>query len=271
MKNVLNLGCLILGTLFSYSQVGIGQNVTSLDDSEALKIVSSNKGVLIPNISITNLNLASPVTAPANSLLVYNTNPTIGNGFYVWENNKWNPLINSTNIYKYLGIIKTLSRVSNATITDTTTNGAVSYTIGEGASAHDWQLIPNLSQDFDIYSPVNNISVNVGGTVQATSSNGGNTSHSYAMAIFIDDQLASVRNYFISGSGNCLYNDFNLFMTKNNLSIGNHNVKVYETYRVNIGNNTDPVLSFGGKNSTCTNISTDMSRTILNIQISEKP
>ena len=92
MKTNLLLGCLVSFTLF-HAQVGIGNNVTTFDDSEVLKIVSTDKGVLLPNVSIPNLANASPVTSPANSLIVYNTNATTGKGFYYWQNNQWNPLI----------------------------------------------------------------------------------------------------------------------------------------------------------------------------------
>lgn len=177
----------------------------------------------------------------------------------MWHDNKWNPLINSTNVYKYLGIVRSLTAVSNATSNDSSVNGALMYTIGEAPSAHDWQLISNLSKTVEIYSPSNNLSINVCGTVQATSGNGGSTTHSYAIAVFIDNKLASVRNYIISRNGNCLYNDFNLFTTISDLSIGSHTVQVYETYRVNLQNNTNPVLSFGGKHSSCNNLSADMS------------
>src|SRR5690606_22489166 len=50
------------------------------------------RGLLIPRISIPNLNAASPVTAPATSLLVYNE-PAVGvttePGFYYWDGGKW--------------------------------------------------------------------------------------------------------------------------------------------------------------------------------------
>ena len=89
----------ILVFALTYAQrIGIGSH--SFDDSEILKIASSNKGVLIPNLNIPNLNNASPVTSPAESLLVYNTNTTSGKGFYYWKNNKWNPLVDSSNIYQ---------------------------------------------------------------------------------------------------------------------------------------------------------------------------
>lgn len=252
-----------------YAQVGIGNNVTTFDDSEVLKIVSSNKGVLLPNISIPNLNNASPVISPANSLIVYNTNTSTGKGFYIWQN-KWNPLIDSSNVFKYLGIIKTSNVKSNGILADSTPDGANTYVIGEAPSAHNWVQIPNLSSTITINSPNNNVSVSMGGIVQLNST-ASTSSHSYAVSIFIDNKLASARNFIISGSSACLYNDFNIFMTSLNLSVGTHTIAVYETYRVNLSNTTGATLYFGEKLGTCTNLSTDMSRSFLNIQTTEKP
>lgn len=270
MKKSIIMG-FIISSIISYAQVGIGSNVTTFDDSEVLKIVSPNKGVLFPNISIPNLNNAAPVSNPANSLIAYNTNSTSGKGYYIWQTNKWSPIINSSNIYKYLGIIKTTTAVSTSTITDSGPNGANTYSNDEAPSAHDWKLIPNLSKTIDIYSAVNNVSINVGGIVQVNSSSATANSHSYAVAIFIDNKLASARNFIISGNTACLYNDFNIFMSKNNLSVGSHTIAVYQTYRVNLSNTSGATLSFGGRLGTCTNLSDDMSRSILNIQLTEKP
>jgi hypothetical protein len=56
--------------------------------SSALEIPSSSRGVLLPRVSLTDVTVASPITSPANSLLVYNTNPNVlggvGTGFYYW-------------------------------------------------------------------------------------------------------------------------------------------------------------------------------------------
>ena len=125
MKIKLLPGFLVVFAL-SHAQIGIGENVTTFDDSEALKIVSSNKGVLLPNISIPNLSNAAPVTNPANSLIVYNTNTTTGKGFYYWSNNKWNPFLNTTNIYKYLGIVRSESSTSTSGVNDSTPISGVS-------------------------------------------------------------------------------------------------------------------------------------------------
>lgn len=71
------------------AQVGI--NTTTPNASSMLDITATDKGLLIPRISIPNLNAAAPVTAPATSLLVYNTNATTGIGFYYWDGLKWTP------------------------------------------------------------------------------------------------------------------------------------------------------------------------------------
>jgi hypothetical protein len=43
----------------SAQHVGIGAQI--FDDSEVLKVASNDKGVLIPNIDIPNLNAGTPV------------------------------------------------------------------------------------------------------------------------------------------------------------------------------------------------------------------
>lgn len=49
--------------LTNAQHIGIGTK--SFDDSEELKVVSTNKGVLISNIDIPNINNASLVISPA--------------------------------------------------------------------------------------------------------------------------------------------------------------------------------------------------------------
>jgi len=75
--------------------VGIG---TSTPDASArLDVVDANRGVLIPRVALTNTTVAAPVTAPATSLLVYNTN-TAGDvtpGFYYWNGTVWVRLLNT--------------------------------------------------------------------------------------------------------------------------------------------------------------------------------
>ncbi len=268
MKIKLLPGFLVVFAL-SHAQVGIGENVTTFDDSEALKVVSSNKGVLLPNVSIPNLSNAAPVTNPANSLIVYNTNTDTGKGFYYWSNNKWNPFLNTTNIYKYLGIVRSESSISTSGVNDSTPISGVSYTMGEGPSAHDWQLIPGLSKTIELYSPQNTVSVSGSGIVQVNSAANDNTYMTYSIALFVDSKLAGVRNFQIVGNSACIYNDFNVYFNVNNLGIGNHNIELRETLRVKEVSSQS--ITFGGKHSACNNLSPLMDKSIMNIKISEKP
>jgi hypothetical protein len=54
------------------------------DASAILDVQSTNKGLLIAQINLSSLTAASPLTSPAHSLLVYNTNASItgGIGYY---------------------------------------------------------------------------------------------------------------------------------------------------------------------------------------------
>jgi len=70
--------------------------------SARLHIDDSQRGLLIPNLSLSAQNNASPVTGPAISLLVYNT-ATAGTapnnvfpGFYYWNGSRWVRLLTAT-------------------------------------------------------------------------------------------------------------------------------------------------------------------------------
>lgn len=91
----------LLFPFIGFSQVGV--NTTTPDASSMLDVTSTDKGVLIPRISIPNLNAAAPITSPATSLLVYNTNATSGIGFYYWDGTKWTPLAGGTNHWTKVG------------------------------------------------------------------------------------------------------------------------------------------------------------------------
>lgn len=78
--------------------VGIG--TATPNASAKLHIVDANRGLLIPNVALGNVTTATPVTAPATGLLVFNTNAFIaggnGTGFYYWSGTQWLKLITAT-------------------------------------------------------------------------------------------------------------------------------------------------------------------------------
>lgn len=111
MKNLTtNVKLLCIGvysiTYFGlFAQVGIGTN--NPDPSAALEIQSNNKGLLIPQVSLSGIDDLSTVAAPANGLLVYNLadadngTPTddeddvLKHNFYVFNvsTNQWEVLV----------------------------------------------------------------------------------------------------------------------------------------------------------------------------------
>src|SRR5258708_24173033 len=82
--------------------VGINSTGATPAASAMLDIVSSPSGLLIPRLALSATSSARPVTAPATSLMVYNT-ATAGTapnnvvpGYYYWAGAAWAPLTPST-------------------------------------------------------------------------------------------------------------------------------------------------------------------------------
>jgi len=71
------------------NNVGIG--TVSPDASAVLDIQSSNKGLLIPRMSIEQRNL---ISSPATGLMIYQTGDNAG--FFFYNGNTWKPLTDAT-------------------------------------------------------------------------------------------------------------------------------------------------------------------------------
>ncbi len=85
---------LVITNLFSQN-VGINTSGSAPDASAMLDIVSTSKGLLIPRVALTAINVASPVSSPLTSLMVYNTasagsgSLAVTPGYYYWDGAKW--------------------------------------------------------------------------------------------------------------------------------------------------------------------------------------
>lgn len=92
MKKLTLNALLFLSVGIAYTQnVGIGTSTPNI--SAKLDISATDRGLLIPRVALTMTTASSPISSPANALLVYNT-ATTGNvtpGFYYWSatNNAW--------------------------------------------------------------------------------------------------------------------------------------------------------------------------------------
>ncbi len=86
---------LLLGSSQLFSQnIAINTSGAVSPNSSAildLSDASNNKmGILIPNVVLTNIALASPIVTPVDGLIVYNTSPSLlnglyGTGYYYWS------------------------------------------------------------------------------------------------------------------------------------------------------------------------------------------
>lgn len=81
-----------------YSQnVGINSSGSAPAASAMLDIASTDKGLLVPRLALSDITLATPVTSPATALVVYNTftsalataSNNVLPGFYYWDGTKW--------------------------------------------------------------------------------------------------------------------------------------------------------------------------------------
>lgn len=255
--------------LFSFktnAQVGIG--TTTIENDLLLKISSSNKGVLIPKLSIPNLSLASPVTNPATGLLAYN-NATGKQGFNFWDGAKWNELVDTRNIYSVLGLTISYSTSNSSAVDISAVRGAINYA-QDSLPETIWTEVPGLSKDITITQANNSIAVITEGMIQANNTvvSTGSDAFTYAVGIFIDGKLSGVRNYSTKYSNTYQYDFFSINSVFNNLSLGNHTIKTYVTLRAN--NLAGVTLwRYGGPVNT-SSVNNDMSRINMFIKLTEK-
>lgn len=100
---VIALACItqLLSAQSNTEGVSIAPNVTPPHSSAMLDVKSTNKGILIPRVTLTDVTISAPVQAPIEiSLMVYNdgANSGVSAGYYYWDGVKWVPLGNNENI-----------------------------------------------------------------------------------------------------------------------------------------------------------------------------
>ncbi len=91
------------------SQVKIGDNATTINSASLLELETTNKGFVLPRVSLTSTSSSSPLASGLlTGTIVYNTNSSItggsGIGIYYWDGSKWNYLANTTITGNYWSI-----------------------------------------------------------------------------------------------------------------------------------------------------------------------
>ncbi|MDC0007366.1 fibrobacter succinogenes major paralogous domain-containing protein, partial [Winogradskyella sp.] len=89
MKQIFTLLAAVLLTASTYAQVGVG--TTTPDNSAALDITSTTKGLLIPRMTADQRDA---ISSPATGLMIYQTDGTAG--FYFYDGTVWTNLLSSS-------------------------------------------------------------------------------------------------------------------------------------------------------------------------------
>ncbi len=145
---------LILLSNVAICQIGVFN--MNPDQSAELDLTSSNKGLLIPRVTLsTNLNSSSPVTSPAEGLFVFNNGANQTQGFYFWTGSYWS-------------LLRTTTGMEITGPGSSTDNAAVRF---DGTSGKIIQNSPVVIDDLSNITSVNNLSV-VGFTLTTSPSEG---------------------------------------------------------------------------------------------------
>ncbi|MDA6072745.1 hypothetical protein NJT12_24280 [Flavobacterium sp. AC] len=85
MKKIITISLVFLIAAFK-SNAQTGVNTRNPDASANMEISSSNKGLLIPRLSIADITVKTPVAvAPKDGLLIYNTNTVTKKTLFHWD------------------------------------------------------------------------------------------------------------------------------------------------------------------------------------------
>jgi hypothetical protein len=156
MKPTMWLVTCIFLLLYNVTMCQIGVFNMNPDQSAELDLVASDKGLLIPRVTLSSdLNSSTPVSFPAEGIIVFNIGANQPQGFYFWTGSHWSFLTAKT------GMEITSPGIS-------TDNAAVRY---DGTSGKIIQNSQVIIGDLSDITSVNSITVN-GFTLTTTPSVG---------------------------------------------------------------------------------------------------
>ena len=263
----------ILGQV--HAQTGIG--TTTPDASAKLEVSATNKGFLPPRVALTATNSASPITNPANGLMVFNTvtagaNPfQVVPGYYYWDGVglKWVSLSttvgnvqnqaifrSSSNTAGYTVVSTWDSRFNNIATGDLTVTSNTSFALSNGVYKIQWGLPYQSSQTYNAVQLQENVSgtwgawrgdANLAGLANGGGTDWGGTTF---MTDYIDCSTATRTLRLYNPDSRTLYYGASFIITKLNPSIttsttadnlGNHtattNIQLANNYISNDGGN----------------------------------
>ena len=165
-----------LFSLHMNAQTGIG--TSSPDASAKLEVAATNKGFLPPRVALTATNTASPITNPANGLMVFNTANAgvspfqVVPGYYYWDGTgqQWVSLSTTVGNVQNQAIFRSTSnttggqvvstwnsRFNNIAAGDLTVTSNTSFALSNGIYKIQWGLPYQSSQTYNAVQLQENI------------------------------------------------------------------------------------------------------------------
>jgi len=274
MKKKYTLLALAFVPSFVFSQVVITDKATlSLDNTAILKLDSDTKGILLPRISLgSNVDITT-IPSPQEGNIVFNTNSTasLPQSVAYFDTGSWNALFTKEQVQSKLDLINTSSFSSAGGIVVTGfTPGAISL----GSDTANWVSL-GITDSKTFTRANNSFAFTLEGMAQLDKSL--NEYFQFAIGIFVDDKLVVVRKYHKQNEAfTCSWHKFVLNGVVNNLSIGNHVIKVMARNISSTSNSPSQSIVYGGVaqssntgNPSCDNISSFLSKISLNTTIVE--
>ena len=177
MKIFLLAIILFSSCLLVQAQTGIG--TTTPNASAKLDVYATDKGFLPPRVALAATNSASPITSPANGLMVFNT-VTAGSspfqvvpGYYYWNSTgqQWVSLSTTVGNVQNQGIFRSTasaaagaavsswsSRFNNIAAGDLTVSANTTFTLSNGIYKIQWGLPHQTTQTYNAMQLQENLS-----------------------------------------------------------------------------------------------------------------
>jgi len=177
MKYILTIIFSLSLTQNIFAQTGIGTNTPN--SSAKLEVYSTDKGFLPPRVALTATNAASPITNPANGLMVFNT-VTAGSspfqvvpGYYYWDavGLKWVSLSTTVGNVQNQAVYRSTSstsagnavstwnsRFNNIAAGDLTVTSNTTFALSNGIYKIEWGLPYQTGSTYNIMQLQENVS-----------------------------------------------------------------------------------------------------------------
>lgn len=273
MKHIYIVLVLLFPSIKTLSQVVMtDKGVPNLDNSAILKLDADKKGVLLTRTPLDSSTDIITIPNPQNGNVTFNTKTTttLPETVTFFNAGKWNALFNKEQAQAQMDIvtISSLKSTGNVSITGFTP-GAIS--LGSGTTG--WTSL-GIVDSKSFSRPNNSLAFSIEGMNQIN--NTASEYYEYAIGIFVDDVLVVVRKYHKNKEDgyHCSWSKFILNGVVNNLSVGNHIIKVMGRNIASTSNSSSQKIVYGGVAQgtdalPCTNMSAFMSKIVLSTTVVE--